>query len=381
MRKYFCLAAGLVLLSSATAWSEEPTAAVARCAPPAARDDGWAVDAPGNVGLDKKRLCSIVDRLAGITGANIHSVVVARHGRLVFEEYFTGADEIGATPIGVVAHGIEVKHDVRSISKSVTSLLLGIALDRKLIASIDDPVFKFFPEYADLRRPEKDRILVRHLLTMSAGLAWNETIPYTNPANSEVRMVRSSAPYRYVLEQPLEEAPGVLFNYSGGATTLLGGIIQKVTGKPLDVFAREALFEPLGITDAQWRKMPNGEIAAASGLRLRSRDLAKLGQLILRDGQAQGRQVVSAQWLEQSMTPQIDAIDFLFYGYQWWLGRSLIDRREVAWKAGLGLGGQRLFVVPEFDLVVVITAGYYASPVQRWLPWEIFRQYVLRAVD
>jgi CubicO group peptidase (beta-lactamase class C family) len=381
MQKYLCLALGLVFLNSATAWSEEPAAAVARCTPPAAGDDGWTVDAPGNVGLDGKRLCSIVDRLAGIAGANIHSVVVARRGRLVFEEYFTGADEIWAEPLGVVAHGIEVKHDVRSISKSVTSLLLGIALDRKLIAGIDEPVFKFFPEHGDLRTPEKDRILLRHLLTMSAGLAWNETIPYTNPANSEVRMLRSPTPYRYVLQQPLEEAPGVQFNYSGGATTLLAGVIQKVTGKPLDVFAREALFEPLGITDVQWVKMPNGEIAAASGLRLRSRDLAKLGQLILQHGQARGRQVVSAQWLEQSMTPQIDAIDFLFYGYQWWLGRSLIDRREVAWEAGLGLGGQRLFIVPELDLVVVITGGYYASPVQRWLPWEIFRQYVLRAVD
>ena len=370
-RKFLSLAAALVLFQSAAA--AEP------CNAPTARDDGWPVAAPASVGLDETRLCSIVEDLAHVKEPNIHAVLVVRHGRLVFERYFPGADEIWAKPLGPVAHGVEVKHDLRSISKSVTSLLLGIALDRKLIASIDEPVLKFFPEYTELRTPAKDRIRLRHLLTMSAGLAWNETISYTNPANGEVRMVRSPDPYRYVLEQPVEEPPVAVFNYSGGATQLLAGVIQRVTGKPLDAFAREALFAPLGITDTQWVKMPNGEFAAASGLRLRPRDLAKLGQLLLQRGQWQGKQIVSATWIEQSTTPQIDAIDFLFYGYQWWLGRSLIDGREAPWTAGLGLGGQRLFVVPALDLVVVITAGYYDSPVQRWLPWQIFRGYVMRA--
>ena len=145
-------------------------------------------------------------------------------------------------------------------------------------------------------------------------------------------------------------------------------------------FARESLFEPLGITDWQWVKYDNGSIAAASGLKLRPRDTLKIGQLVLARGAWSGRQVVPAAWIDASTSSQIEAIDFLFYGYQWWLGRSLVEGREVPWALGLGLGGQRVFVVPALDLVVVITAGLYTSPMQRWVPWEIFRRYVVVAV-
>jgi CubicO group peptidase (beta-lactamase class C family) len=371
--KCLLLALGLSLLPAAAG-------AQSCAAPPAAREDGWAVAAPTAVGLDEKRLCTIVHDLRLLKQPNIHAVLVVRRGQLAFEQYFTGPDERWAAPLGTVAHGIDVKHDVRSISKSVTSLLLGIALDRKLIKSIDEPVFTFYPNHAALRTPEKARITLRHLLTMSSGFAWNEIIPYTNPKNSEVRMLRAPDPYRYVLEQPLDEVPGAWFNYGAASPMLLAGAIQKASGKRLLDFAREALFAPLGITDVEWVDMPNGEVAAASGLRLRPRDLAKLGQLILQNGRWNGQQVVSEEWIRQSTTPQIEATDFLMYGYQWWLGHSLIDKRDVTWIAGLGLGGQRLFVVPSLELVVVINAGYYNSPVQRWLPWRIFRRYAMGAV-
>jgi CubicO group peptidase (beta-lactamase class C family) len=381
MRKLVCIAKALVLFHLVVIQSSEPSAASTTCNPPVARDDGWTVGAPSSVGLDEMRLCSIQERLAGISGANMHAILVIRHGQLVFEQYFSGKDEIFGKPLGVVAHNVDLIHDMRSISKDVTSLLFGIALDRKLIESIDEPVFKFFPEYNQLRTVDKDRILLRHLLTMSSGLAWDETtIPYSNPGNSETQMLRSADPYRYVLMQPLQETPGARFVYSGGAPTLLAGVIQKATGKPLLQFAREELFVPLGITDTQWIKVANGEFSADAGLRLRPRDLAKLGQLILQHGQWQGRQIVSAEWIAQSTTPQIEAIDFLLFGYQWWLSRLLVDRREIPWIAAMGLGGQRLFVVPALDLVVVTTAGYYDSLVQYSLPWEIFRQYVVRSI-
>ena len=140
------------------------------------------------------------------------------------------------------------------------------------------------------------------------------------------------------------------------------------------------MFEPLGITDWQWMTYNNGALAAASGLRMRPRDVLKLGQLVLAKGAWNGRQVVPAEWIEQSTRPQTDAADFLFYGYQWWTGRALVDGRELPWVAGFGLGGQRLFIVPALDLVVVITAGRYASPAQHPIPWEIFRRYVLASV-
>ena len=350
------------------------------CGTPAARNDGWKIGTAASAGLDDTRLCAVTKWLKGLPQANIHAVVVARRGTLAFEQYFAGDDEIWGRPLGKVEHGPAVQHDLRSISKSVTGLLVGIALDRKLIASIDEPVFKFFPEQADLRTKEKDHLLIRHLLTMSTGLAWNENIPYSDPANPERRMTDAPNPYRFVLEQRLAEPPGKEFNYNGGATQLLAGIIQKVSGKPLETFARETLFAPLGITEFTWVKMPNGDASAASGLRLAPRDLAKIGQLVLARGQWNGRRIVSADWIVQSTTPQIEAIDFLFYGYQWWLGRSMLDKRELPWSAGMGLGGQRLFVVPGLDLVVVINAGLYASPMQRWVPWEIFRRYVVNAM-
>jgi CubicO group peptidase (beta-lactamase class C family) len=349
------------------------------CGVPTARGDGWSIIAPAGAGLDIGRLCALAEWLKGSPQSNIHSVLVVRRGALAFEQYFAGTDEIWARPVGVVEHGPEVRHDLRSITKSVTALLVGIALDRKLIANIDEPVFRFFPEHADLRTPEKDRILVRHLLTMSAGLAWNEKIPYSNPANSEVRMIRAPEPYRYVLEQAAIEPPGTQFNYSGGATQLLAGIIQKAAGKPLGVFAQEVLFDPLGVT-AEWVQMPNRELSAASGLRLTPRDLAKIGQLILSRGEWKGRRIVASSWIEESTAPQIEANDLLFYGYQWWLGRSMIDRREIPWTAGFGLGGQRLFIVPALDLVVAINAGLYNSPTQRWTR-EIFRRHIMNAVE
>lgn len=374
-------AAALALISvSIFAAAPAHAQAAASCGVPTARNDGWPVATPAKAGLDDARLCALSKWLDGFPQSNVHSVIVARRGALVFERYFTGDDEVWGRPVGVVEHGPAVKHDLRSVTKSITGLLVGIALDRKLIASIDEPVFTFFPEHADLRTPQKDRILLRHLLTMSAGLAWNENIPYSNPANSERRMTDAPNPYRYILEQRLADRPGAQFNYSGGATQLLAGIVQKAAGKPLEEFAREALFAPLGITDVTWVKMPNGDVSAASGLRLTPRDLAKLGQLMLARGEWNGRRVAPADWIAQSTTPQIEAIDFLFYGHQWWLGRSMIERRELPWTAGFGLGGQRLFIVPGLDLVVVTTAGLYNSPMQRWVPWEIFRRYVVGAV-
>src|SRR5262249_53387348 len=148
--------------------------------------------------------------------------------------YFTGEDKAWAKPLGLMTYHAGLKHDLRSISKSITSLLVGIAVDCGWIASIDAPVFASFPDYADLRSPEKDRITLRHLLTMTAGLAWNEVLPYSNPANSERRMIDATDPYRYVLEQPVARPAGAAYAYNGGLTALLGAILHRVSGRPLD---------------------------------------------------------------------------------------------------------------------------------------------------
>jgi len=205
----------------------------------------WNIGKPESVGLSSDPLQALINWLDGFREANIHSVVVIRRGTLLFEHYRNGDDECWGVPLGNVAHGPETKHDLRSVTKSVTSLLLGIALERKLIGSIDEPMFNWFPEYSDLRTPDKERISLRHLLTMSAGFEWDEFIPYNDPKNSEVRMLMSSDQYRYTLEQPVASPPGQVWNYNSGGSALLGAVVSKAAGNALDRVAREFLLEPL----------------------------------------------------------------------------------------------------------------------------------------
>jgi CubicO group peptidase (beta-lactamase class C family) len=272
---------------------------------------------------------------------------------------------------------------MRSISKSVTSLLLGIALDRKLIMGIDTPVIEFFPEYAVTKPAGWDKITLRHLVTMSSGLEWNENLPW-NPMNDEWHLANDYNPLHYVLQRPVALPPGTVWNYNGGGTELLGSIIAKVSGKPFDVFAREALFEPLGIHDWEWKTWHNGMISRAAGLRLRPRDAAKLGQLVLNKGSWNGRRIVSPDWISESIKPRFQAIGYFgglfFYGYHWWMGRTLAGEGEVKWIAAVGKGGQRLFVVPELDLVVMTTSGLYASPQQGHAALDILYSFVVPAI-
>jgi CubicO group peptidase (beta-lactamase class C family) len=190
----------------------------------------------------------------------------------------------------------------------------------------------------------------------------------------------ASDPYRYVLEQPIVTPPGVKYRYSGGATQLLAAIIHRTTGQKIDEFARNNLFTPLGITNAEWVGMANGDPEAAAGLRLRPRDLAKIGQLILARGVWAGRSVVSADYIATSIAPQIQGTGNYFYGYQWWLGHSLVSGREVQWAAALGNGGQALFVIPSLDLCVVVTGGTYNDPARSMAPLDILNDYILPGV-
>ncbi len=342
----------------------------------------WTIADPQSAGLRSEPLRDLIEWLDGFSQANIHSILVVRHGRLVFEHYRLGDDNCWGEPLGTVAHGPLSKHDLRSVTKSVMSLLFGIALDRKLIKDIDEAVIDWFPEYSDLRTPEKAGISLRHLLTMSAGLDWNEFVPFTDPRHSEMRMLSSADQYRYVLEQPVAAPGGQVWNYNSGGTLLLEAVIAKAAGGPLDDVAREFLLEPLGITDVAWTKNAKSGILEVGGLRLRSRDLAKIGQLVLNGGNWNGRQIVSEKWVKDSTAAHIGPAELLyFYGYQWWLGRSLLAKgREVPWICAMGLGGQRLFAVPALDLVAVITAGLYAAPSLGLLPLRIFNRYVLAAI-
>jgi CubicO group peptidase (beta-lactamase class C family) len=353
------------------------------CGAPVALSDGWTIAAQADLGLDPAKLCELDPFIAQWTEANIHAVVVVRKGKLAMERYFRGADERWGSPLGTVQYAADVKHDLRSISKSVTSLLVGIARGEGKFPALDSSAIDFFPQYAGLKTAGNARITFTDFLTMSSGLAWDESLPYSNPANSERRLIDAPDPLKYVFEQRLVARPGEIYNYNGGGTTVLGAAVAKATGQRLDDYARDKLFSPLDITDYDWVKLPfaaDSPPAAASGLRLRARDAAKLGQLLLSDGTWQDKQVLPKGWAADSIKPRLNGDGLFFYGYQWWLGRSFHNGAELTWAAGVGYGGQRLYVVPALDLVVMVNAGHYGGPLQGVIPIGIFTRVVLPAV-
>ncbi|MEM9029608.1 MAG: serine hydrolase [Pseudomonadota bacterium] len=343
--------------------------------------DDWKIGTPEEVGLEGSPLAALSNWLDSVPGSNVHSVLVVRHGTLAFEHYRTGDDERWGAPLPDVAHAADVKHDIRSVTKIITGLLVGCAIEAKLLPGIDMPFFDALPDYADLRTADKDGIQIRYLLTMSAGLAWDENGPVNDPNHGEFRLWHSDDRIRTALAPNLVAAPGATWTYSGGCTALLGAILERATGQPLDAFADAALFAPLAISDVEWARHRDNAPSASGGLRMRSRDLAKVGQCVIDGGRWQGRQLIPASWITESLSPQIGCHDRLFYyGYHWWLGRSLVKRADVAWAAGIGLGGQRLFVIPKLDMVVVITAGHYGDGLQSWLPLAVLNRFVLAAV-
>ena len=380
-RQFISLLGGAALapFTASRVYAESPEG----CGVPVARDDGLPVASVNEDKLvDRDALCRMADRLAA--DANVHSVLVTHGGKLVFERYFRGDDEIPGRFYGPRVENItfdaDTLHNVKSVSKSVVSLAVGIAIDRGLIGSVNEPIFSFFPELSDLRSPEKDRIRLSHLLTMSLGLKWVEATPSTGDDNDEVRMHMALDPCRYVLGLAATAPPGQEFFYNTGALTLLSAIMRKATGRPLDEFAHATLFESLGITAVEWSRV-RGDTDAGGGLRLRPRDMAKIGQLVLAGGRWNDRQVVSRAWIETSTAPKLKATDDQLYGYLWWLGRSRLNGREVHWVGALGRGGQSIRIVPELDLVVVVTAGYYQDYSRQafQVQYGIFRD-ILRAI-
>jgi len=320
--------------------------------------------------VDRPALAALEQRIRSGEIQGVHSVIAMRGRDTVAEWYFEGADEVRGRQLGVVKFGPETLHDVRSVTKSVVALLVGIAVEEGAIKSLDAPALDFFPEYADLQTPERRRITLRHLLTMGSGLHWDEdTYPYTDPRNSEIAMDLAPDPYRYVLSQPIEAAAGARFKYSGGDVAVMAAILARATKTPLDAYAEAKLFRPLGIAKVEWQRDAKGVPYAASGLRMMPRDMAKIGRMMLQDGRWDGRQVVPAAWVKTSIQPHArvepDPKCGTRYGYFWWLYAGCEVTPPQPWAAANGNGGQRIVLVPERDLVVVMTAGLYNKPGQR----------------
>jgi CubicO group peptidase (beta-lactamase class C family) len=319
--------------------------------------------------LDEALQAGLVDGL--------HAAVAVRGGQTLLEYYGAGVDFAWGTSLGVVEYGPDTLHDVRSVTKSVTALLYGIALGEGRVPHPAEPLLRQFPQYPDLAAdPERARLTVEHALTMSLGLEWREDLPYNNPANAEIAMELAPDRYRYVLERPILELPGARWTYCGGASALLGRLIADGTGQPLPQYARAALFAPLGITRFEWMAGADGVASAASGLRLAPRDLARIGELVLADGASDGRQIVPASWIHAMLQPRLQTDWGGQYGYQWYI-ETIAGHRLVA---GMGNGGQRLIALPELDLTVAVTAGNYDDPDQWRTPVTLLERVILPAM-
>jgi CubicO group peptidase (beta-lactamase class C family) len=247
------------------------------------------------------------------------------------------------------------------------------------------PLLEALPEYADLAtEPRHKRLTVAHALTMTLGFEWNEDIPYQDPANSEIQMEIAPDRYRYIFSRPFIADPGKRWIYGAAATELIGRLITNGTGQSLPDYARANLFDPLGIGETVWANGSNGQPAPASGLRMTPRDLARIGQLILNRGQWDGTRVVPPAWLDASFAPHVSADEFRRYGYFWYSGDFQYGNppnRPIAhWIGAFGYGGQRLFVMPELDIAVAITAGNYTDRDQWMPPVRIIREVVLASI-
>lgn len=295
----------------------------------------------------------------------LHALLVASGGRLLFERYWDGEDWKLNVPLGRVAYGPSVLHDLRSVSKSIVGMVYGIALAEGKVPPPEAKLYAQFPEYADLAgAPGRERLTIAHALSMTLGTEWDElTYPYADSRNSEIMMEAAPDRYRFILERSIVGEPGVKWTYNGGATALLGRLIARGTGQSLPDFARKVMFDPLGLGPTEWTKGRDGEPRAASGLRMRAPDLLRVGQMVLAKGAWQGRQIVPADWLKRSTEPVVFIDERRRYGWHWYLVNFPLDTPDVTQAtAAIGWGGQRLFVLSSLDLVVVMNAGNYRQP-------------------
>ena len=334
------------------------------------------------VGIDSSIINKIDTAVANNTFPNIHSLLIAKDGKLVYENYWKGHDELWGVDAGIKIHAKDSLHDLRSISKSIVSACFGILMQQGKIKSTSQKVFDFFPEYAKQDTGLKSLLTIEHLLTMTSGLKWNEDVPYDNPENSEIQMIKSGNPAEYVLSQPMELSPGKQWKYNGGTTQLLAAIIERTTGQKITAFAEKNLFLPLGITRYEWFTYPGTTVyAAASGLRLRSRDLLKFGLLYLNEGVWHGKQIVPRKWVEISVQPHINlGRGTSAYGYQFWLFNDTAQGKPVNLITGVGNGEQRLFIDKARNLVIVITAGNYNKWNIKNNSAQLSRQYIYPAL-
>lgn len=309
--------------------------------------DGLPTATLKGTGLDSSALAQMVDKIADGSLPNIHSVLIIKNGKLVFEEYFYEYD-------------VNTPHQVRSTTKSFVSALVGIAIDKGIIKSKNETVLSFFPEYNPAHlADDKQSITIEHLLNNQSGLDCNER-DEKSPGR-EVNIYPTADWVKFVLDLPMASDPGGTARYCSGNVIILDRIIEKASGKSLYAFAKENLFDPLGARGYKWPfKTDSSEVNGFAQLHIRPRDMAKFGWLYLSKGKWNNKQVISEAWVKESLTPHT-TIDNTPYGYLWWHPWLNVNGIRNDATAARGNGGQRIYLRPDLNMVVVITGGNYNS--------------------
>ena len=351
-------------------------------APPATRDlwptKGWTPASPASVGLDEQVLLSLNKVMAsGKYSQMMDSFAVFRCGQKAFERayphdyaklYGKQAGERGPYNERLMGrynyfdpqwhpyfHGTDL-HTMQSVSKTFTSVVIGVAMERgDFKASLDSPVLKYF-DISNVKNVDdrKRRMTLRDLLTMTAGLDWNDQGFLTGDPRNDTSLMEASEDWvQYAIDKPMAAEPGKVWDYSSGAAELLAYIFQKETGQDIDDYGQKYLFAPLGIRH-EWKRTYMGAVDAEGGLYLNDSDLAKIGYLYLHDGVWDGQRIVSTEWVKESLRPYFQTDEPQFkYGFQWWL-YQLPNSTEYVWMCR-GFGGQNLQVFPKEGLIVTFT--------------------------
>jgi CubicO group peptidase (beta-lactamase class C family) len=359
---------GIVVLFSLTGCEDENPVASYEYLPPPSVGDGWATASLQSVGMKENYISTIARNVNNGVYTEVHSVLIVKDDKLVFEEYWPGHD---FGPTNPQYHGEYVhfdrdrRHNTHSATKSFTSALVGIAIQRGSIHSVSDSIFAYLPHHQSLKNQGREKITIEHALKMASGLEWNEwEVAVTSSQNDMMRFNRSSDPIQYLLSKSLAAEPGTSFYYNGGTVDLLGVIIANAEETSLPTFSKNTLFEPLGITNYAWQTLSPSRIACAHGdIYITPRDMAKFGYLFLKKGLWNGVQIVSSNWVEKStrnhIFPGVSWVDG--YGYLWWIKTYHSGGVEHNAFRADGWGGQQIIVFPGLNMVLVFTGANYTT--------------------
>jgi CubicO group peptidase (beta-lactamase class C family) len=351
----------LACSSSSDSPSEQPVNLFSY-SPPPALNDGWQINDLNQLNISPNRLETLIDNIQnqGAGFLHIDSLAIAYNGELVFDQQLRSSLDIADTWAGNTDLNI---HAVHSVTKSVISTLMGVAIDQQIISGVDQSIYDYFQQYQPIANwnENKQNITIENWLNMRSGYDWNEwNLSYLDPNNQNSQMIDAEDPVQFLLDTPMATTPGTTFAYSTGISYGLGRIIQNASGMRLRDYLQANLLEPLNISQYDFWSI-DGQLHSGSALYFTTRDMLKFGQLFLAGGVWNNQRIVSEEWVNQSTVRRVD-LNFdgnAGYGYQWWMGSYHVGGQNYQSYYANGWGGQLVYVFPQLDLVIAMTGSAY----------------------